>query len=153
MASLGRDTLATIVYTSGTTGPPKGVLQTHGNHLATIESMQSLQTSDRGPSWQPPILRTVATSGTGVSEVVDAVWRFRTESEPRQAARRLRRSESRLRELLSQRFMRRLEGEILKPGEVVEMVNRIAARELDPYAAADALIDRAGLKSSHHGGE
>src|SRR3989454_12331539 len=26
--------LATIVYTSGTTGPPKGVMQTHGNHVA-----------------------------------------------------------------------------------------------------------------------
>jgi len=26
--------LATIVYTSGTTGPPKGVMQTHGNHIA-----------------------------------------------------------------------------------------------------------------------
>jgi long-chain acyl-CoA synthetase len=37
-AALGRDDLATIVYTSGTTGPPKGVPQTHGNHLATVES-------------------------------------------------------------------------------------------------------------------
>jgi len=26
--------LASIVYTSGTTGPPKGVMQTHGNHIA-----------------------------------------------------------------------------------------------------------------------
>ena len=39
VAALRRDQLATIVYTSGTTGPPKGVLQTHGNHLATIESL------------------------------------------------------------------------------------------------------------------
>ena len=38
IAALRRDQLATIVYTSGTTGPPKGVLQTHGNHLATVES-------------------------------------------------------------------------------------------------------------------
>jgi long-chain acyl-CoA synthetase len=30
--------IATIVYTSGTTGPPKGVVQTHGNHIATLES-------------------------------------------------------------------------------------------------------------------
>jgi len=41
-AALDRDSLATIVYTSGTTGPPKGVLQTHGNHLASVESLLRL---------------------------------------------------------------------------------------------------------------
>ncbi|PYM15246.1 MAG: long-chain fatty acid--CoA ligase [Candidatus Rokuibacteriota bacterium] len=30
--------VATIVYTSGTTGPPKGVVQTHGNHVAALRS-------------------------------------------------------------------------------------------------------------------
>ncbi|MGH7275510.1 MAG: AMP-dependent synthetase/ligase [Candidatus Rokuibacteriota bacterium] len=30
--------LATIVYTSGTTGPPKGVVQTHGNHIAAVSA-------------------------------------------------------------------------------------------------------------------
>jgi long-chain acyl-CoA synthetase len=36
-ASIGRDSVASYVYTSGTTGPPKGVVQTHGNHLANVE--------------------------------------------------------------------------------------------------------------------
>jgi long-chain acyl-CoA synthetase len=41
-AALRRDDLATIVYTSGTTGPPKGVLQSHGNHLAAVEALLRL---------------------------------------------------------------------------------------------------------------
>src|SRR5262245_3188200 len=32
--------IATIVYTSGTTGPPKGVVQTHGNHVAMLKSSE-----------------------------------------------------------------------------------------------------------------
>ncbi|MCB0319920.1 MAG: long-chain fatty acid--CoA ligase, partial [Bdellovibrionales bacterium] len=34
--TLTREDLAALVYTSGTTGPPKGVMQTHGNHLANV---------------------------------------------------------------------------------------------------------------------
>ncbi len=44
-----RDDLASIVYTSGTTGPPKGVMQTHGNHLANVRQvLESGLMLDRG---------------------------------------------------------------------------------------------------------
>ena len=35
-AAITRDSLASLVYTSGTTGPPKGVIQCHGNHLSNV---------------------------------------------------------------------------------------------------------------------
>ena len=41
--------IATIVYTSGTTGPPKGVVQTHGNHIAALRAGR--ETTPVEPGW------------------------------------------------------------------------------------------------------
>ena len=40
--------LATIVYTSGTTGPPKGVMQTHGNHVAAVTASRQATPVEEG---------------------------------------------------------------------------------------------------------
>lgn len=45
---ISRDDLATIVYTSGTTGNPKGAMLTHGSFLAQCEALR-----DRLPQLQP----------------------------------------------------------------------------------------------------
>ncbi|UGS36273.1 AMP-dependent synthetase/ligase [Capillimicrobium parvum] len=39
-ASIAPDDVATIVYTSGTTGPPKGCMLTHANLLATMDAYE-----------------------------------------------------------------------------------------------------------------
>jgi long-chain acyl-CoA synthetase len=55
-AALGPDDLATIMYTSGTTGNPKGVMLTHGNLLSNVSALRkrsSQQPSDVVLSWLP----------------------------------------------------------------------------------------------------
>jgi long-chain acyl-CoA synthetase len=42
LQAVGADDIATIVYTSGTTGPPKGCVLTHRNVLATAEAYRQL---------------------------------------------------------------------------------------------------------------
>ena len=39
--------------------------------------------------------------------------------------------------------MAHLERDVLAPGELAAIVDRIAAREIDPYTAADHLLERA----------
>lgn len=41
-----RDDLATFVYTSGTTGPPKGAMITHGNILSVCEALDEMKWAD-----------------------------------------------------------------------------------------------------------
>jgi GTPase len=114
--------------------------------VAAIESMLALQVYGER-DWRPPIVKTQATSGAGIGELREAIARFRAHSQASHAERRRTRSEFRLREILGHRFMRHLEDHVLTPGELDSLVDRIAARAIDPYTAADGVLDRA-LRSS-----
>jgi LAO/AO transport system kinase len=110
--------------------------------VSAVEGNLALHSYPSG-EWRPPVLQTVATSGRGVVEVVEAITRFRTHSESAHAVRRKTRSEYRLRELVSKRFMDHLERDVLSAGELESIVDRIARREVDPYTAANELLRRA----------
>jgi LAO/AO transport system kinase len=107
-----------------------------------VEATLSLQTV-AGGAWRPPVLKTVATTGGGVKELVDHIDRFRARSQATAASRRRARHEHRLRELVAGKFMERLEHHVLSAGELAALIDRIAARQMDPYAAADELLARA----------
>jgi LAO/AO transport system kinase len=109
---------------------------------ASIETMLSLE-SWADDTWRPPVLRTVATTGAGLPELVAMIEVFREKTKDTQGERRRTRAEWRLRELMGRRFMQYLEASVLGPGEFAAVLERIASREVDPYAAAEAIMARA----------
>ena len=110
--------------------------------VASIEAMLSLQAFGEG-EWRPPIMKTEATAGTGIAEVLDTIEQFRAHTAKERGSRRRARAEWRVRELLGQRFLTHVEQHVLAPGEFELTLNRIAARELDPYTAVDGILSRA----------
>jgi len=109
---------------------------------AAVESMLTLQSFEAG-EWRPPVLRTEATTGKGIPELLETIDRFRAHSASTQTARRRSRAEYRLRELLAERFLRHLESHVLSAGALDQFATRIANRELDPYTATDEIMSRA----------
>jgi LAO/AO transport system kinase len=91
--------------------------------------------------WRPPIVETVATDGRGVGDLWQAVHDHRAYLEA--DGRLERRRDSRLRDELRAIVHERLrEGADARcRGEQFDrLVEQVAARELDPYAAADELL-------------
>ena len=129
--------------------------------VSAVEAALSLH-SYQPEEWRPPVLKTVATSGSGVAELVEAIGMFRAYAARTLAAtarqggtsgvaasgptvhveRRRARCEYQLRDRVAHRFLEQLERETLSAGEFAVVVDRVAARDLDPYTAADELLRR-----------
>jgi LAO/AO transport system kinase len=110
--------------------------------VSAIEGQLSLKTYG-DDEWRPPIVKTIATSGHGVADLMEVIDQHRAHTDRTRGDRRLARSAHRLRELVSLRFLDHLERAVLAPGELTAIVDRIAARETDPYTAARDLLARA----------
>jgi LAO/AO transport system kinase len=110
--------------------------------VSSIETLLSLESFGPG-DWRPPILKTVATEGTGVGELVRAIDAFRARTGKTREARRRSWCEYRLREILTDSFLAHVDRAILAPGELESIIDQIVARTLDPYTAAERVMKRA----------
>jgi LAO/AO transport system kinase len=106
--------------------------------VQAVTANLSLQTFGRD-DWRPPILKTDASAGTGIAGLWTEIGRFRALSAGRRTVRQRQRHELRLRELLSQRFLRHVEA-TLPAGELDRLIDAVTARTLDPYTAAESVM-------------
>jgi LAO/AO transport system kinase len=111
--------------------------------VAEIEAMLSLAPA----GVRPAIVRTVATDDQGLAELRQAIEAFRTRADAEGILAAKRRSHLRrqFEDTLGERLLAAARRRTLPPDEVERVVDRLAAREIDPFAAADEVLRRVGL--------
>jgi LAO/AO transport system kinase len=100
-----------------------------------------LAMSERRDDWKPPVLKTVATTGEGVSDLREVLERFRNVGQqgPRQLTRRREQWRGRLLELLRQSLLETALSE-LDEGIVNASVEEILAQRSDPHTLAEQMV-------------
>jgi LAO/AO transport system kinase len=114
---------------------------------AEIETMLSLA-GESGP--RPPIIKTVASEGAGVDLVLEEVSTFleAATATGRLAQKRRAALRRQFEETLRGRVMGLVRQHVVSPDELERLTDRLVARELDPFAAADLVLRRLGVEAA-----
>lgn len=103
--------------------------------------------SMRTNGWRPPIIKTVATEGTGVEELAQALGDYAAHLEQSGLLqeKRVRRWQQRLVELLRERTLARVAATGIGEEELRAYARQIARRERDPFSVVTEILRAAGL--------
>jgi LAO/AO transport system kinase len=112
--------------------------------VAGIESMLSLAAVD---AEAPGVVMTLATRDEGIAELLEAVEAFHRRATDSGALARKRRAQMRrqLEDAVRQRVMGHVFRRVVAPDELERTLERLAARAVDPFTAADGIVERMGL--------
>jgi LAO/AO transport system kinase len=118
--------------------------------IREIRGVLSLANLERTPeevrgSWRVPIIKTEATSGRGVDELVSALSEHRDHivQAGQLQERRGRNLRNEVLAIASARMRRRLEEELREDAEFQRLLDEVVQRRLDPASAASELLERA----------
>ena len=112
--------------------------------VAEIESMLSLATHD---GHVPAIVRTVATADRGTDDLLAAIEDFRARAElsGRLAGKRRNQRRRQLEETVQERLMTHVWTRTVSNEERERLVDRLCARQIDLFTAAEAILRKMGL--------
>jgi LAO/AO transport system kinase len=116
-----------------------------------VTAMLSL--ASRPDGWRPPIVKTVATTGQGIAELVQALDQFHAFSQRGEVTERRRKEHwrSRLLDLLRQTLFERAVAEPLLDGSLDRQVADLLSHQRDPHQVVEEIIAALlpGSASSH----
>jgi LAO/AO transport system kinase len=101
-----------------------------------------LSLAHRADGWVPPVVRTTATEGRGIDELVETIGRcyaFFDNSAVRLEKKRGS-ARQRLLRLLEERLVKTAVEQVFPDGTLNKLVDEIANREKDPYSVVDEII-------------
>jgi LAO/AO transport system kinase len=101
-------------------------------------------------AWKPPIVLATATENEGIAELAQAIELYRKHFAGVDDARRkaIAHWKGRLVQLIEERVFEKIESSGLSGASLDHLAAEVADRKIDPYAAVEALMARAGLGES-----
>jgi GTPase len=112
---------------------------------ATVAALEmNLNLNPDKSAWRPPVLKTMALSGEGVADVLDAVSRHQSFLSERglRSQKEAARFHEELRELLQRELLQRTLDN-LPATRWAELIQEISGRKLDMYSAAEMILQTA----------
>jgi len=105
-----------------------------------VEAMLSM--TPRGEGWRTPIIKAIATTGSGIGEVKEALEQFRRFQEQRAGKEKRRRSywRKRLLELLRRHLFEKVVRERLRDGALERLVDDLLEHRADPYSTVERIV-------------
>jgi LAO/AO transport system kinase len=109
-----------------------------------IRAMQSL--AARHDDWTPPIVKTVASEGSGITDLVGAIEKYRgyLDQSGRAQARRIENWRGRIAEMLRDALFQRVLSYYLSEGEANRYAAEVAEHKRDPYSLVEKIVDELG---------
>ncbi len=110
-----------------------------------IDAALSLKPAESDGAWRPPIVKTIATSGKGIDELLQALSRYVefSKSHGTWDQRRQDLWRGRLLEILRDHLLEQVMQQFLGDGALNQYASSVADRSEDPYTVVDRVVEKA----------
>ena len=115
-----------------------------------IRAMQAITPRRSGAGlkddWMPPIVKTVASSGTGIDELVATIEKYHAyaEQSDRAMTRRIENWRTRIAEMLRDALFQRVFSHYMSDSEGLRYAREVAEHKRDPYSLVEKFVARLG---------
>jgi len=118
---------------------------------AAMDIQAMLQLNNKETAWKPPILKTIALTGEGVSQLIEKLEEHKNFLEKEEERRKsLLRAEAELVEAIKEKIVNVVINELKKEEKFEDLLHKILDKKIDPASAAEKLLHGKLKKATRH---